>query len=47
MPGDIELMFHFCYGDSNHKHVIEPIDMGDMVDVANLLCARSQAADSI
>jgi hypothetical protein len=32
-------MFHFCYGDSNHKHVIEPIDMGDMTDVANRLCA--------
>ena len=37
VPADIELMFHFCYGDSNHKHVIEPIDMGDMVDVANRL----------
>jgi methionine synthase II (cobalamin-independent) len=40
VPGDVELMFHFCYGDSNHKHVIEPLDMGDMVDVANLLCAK-------
>jgi hypothetical protein len=39
VPTDIELMFHFCYGDSNHKHVIEPIDMGDMTDVANRLCA--------
>ena len=39
VPADIELMFHFCYGDSNHKHVIEPIDMGDMVDVANRLSA--------
>lgn len=38
VPADIELMFHFCYGDSNHKHVIEPIDMGDMIDVANRLC---------
>ena len=37
VPGDIELMFHFCYGDSNHKHVVEPTDMGDMVDVANSL----------
>src|SRR6478752_4476154 len=37
VPADIELMFHFCYGDSNHKHVIEPIDMGDMVDLANKL----------
>lgn len=37
VPADIELLFHFCYGDSNHKHVVEPIDMGDMVDVANQL----------
>lgn len=39
VPADIELLFHFCYGDSNHKHVIEPADMGDMVDVANRLSA--------
>lgn len=39
VPADIELLFHFCYGDSNHKHVIEPVDMGDMVDVANRLAA--------
>ena len=39
VPADIELLFHFCYGDSNHKHVVEPTDMGDMVDVANRLCA--------
>lgn len=39
LPSDIELMFHFCYGDSNHKHVVEPRDMGDMVDMANALCA--------
>jgi hypothetical protein len=39
VPIDIELLFHFCYGDSNHKHVIEPNDMGDMVDVANRLSA--------
>lgn len=39
VPAGIELMFHFCYGDSNHKHVVEPTDMNDMVDVANRLCA--------
>jgi hypothetical protein len=38
VPPGIELLFHFCYGDSNHKHVVEPVDMGDMVDVANRLC---------
>jgi hypothetical protein len=37
VPGDIELLFHFCYGDSNHRHVVEPTDMGDMVDLANRL----------
>ncbi len=37
VPADIELLFHFCYGDSNHKHVVEPRDMADMVDMANRL----------
>ena len=37
VPLDVELLFHFCYGDSNHRHVVEPIDMGDMVDLANQL----------
>jgi methionine synthase II (cobalamin-independent) len=37
VPADIELLFHFCYGDSNHRHVVEPIDMGDMVVLANYL----------
>jgi hypothetical protein len=37
VPADIELLFHFCYGDSNHKHVIDPTDMGDMVEMANRL----------
>jgi len=37
VPADIELMFHFCYGDSNHRHVVEPTDMADMVDMATRL----------
>lgn len=37
VPDDVELMFHFCYGDSNHKHVVEPCDMADMVEMANRL----------
>jgi hypothetical protein len=37
VPLDIELLFHFCYGDAKHKHAVEPIDMGDMVDMANHL----------
>jgi hypothetical protein len=37
VPADIELLYHFCYGDSNHRHVVEPTDMGDMVELANRL----------
>jgi hypothetical protein len=37
VPDDIELLFHFCYGDSNHRHVVEPTDMADMVAMANRL----------
>ena len=37
VPREIELLFHFCYGDSNHRHVVEPKDMGDMVEFANRL----------
>jgi hypothetical protein len=37
VPAGVELMFHFCYGDSNHRHVVEPTDMGDMVELANRL----------
>ncbi len=40
VPADIDLLFHFCYGDSNHRHVVEPIDMQDMVDMANRLRYR-------
>jgi hypothetical protein len=37
VPDDVELLFHFCYGDSNHRHVVEPTDMADMVELANRL----------
>ncbi|HLI20444.1 MAG TPA: hypothetical protein VKV32_04965 [Stellaceae bacterium] len=37
VPGDVDLLFHFCYGDNNHRHSVEPKDMGDMVDMANRL----------
>lgn len=39
VPDDIELLFHFCYGDNNHRHVVEPTDMADMVDMATRLTA--------
>jgi hypothetical protein len=37
VPSDVDLLYHFCYGDNNHRHSVEPIDMGDMVDMANRL----------
>jgi hypothetical protein len=35
VPHDIDLLYHLCYGDSGHKHVVEPTDMADMVEFAN------------
>lgn len=39
VPKDIDLLYHFCYGDAGHRHVVEPTDMGDMVELANRLSA--------
>ena len=35
VPANVDLLYHLCYGDSNHRHVVEPTDMGDMVEFAN------------
>lgn len=40
VPDDVDSMFHFCYGDAGHKHVVEPTDMVDMVEFANRLSTR-------
>ncbi len=45
VPADIDLLFHFCYGDAGHKHVVEPTDMGDMVEFANRLSRQVYPAD--
>jgi len=37
VPPDVDLLYHLCYGDSNHRHVVEPTDMADMVEFANRL----------
>lgn len=37
VPGDVRLMLHFCYGDANHRHAVEPSDMGDMVRMADAM----------
>jgi hypothetical protein len=40
VPGDIDLLYHLCYGDSGHKHVVEPTDMNDMVEFTNRLARQ-------
>lgn len=40
VPPDVDLLYHLCYGDSNHRHVVEPTDMGDMVEFANRLLGQ-------
>ena len=40
VPAAVDLLFHFCYGDAGHRHVVEPTDMADLVDYANRLSAQ-------
>ncbi|KIW91918.1 uncharacterized protein Z519_07888 [Cladophialophora bantiana CBS 173.52] len=40
IAGDVELGFHFCYGDFGHKHFIEPRDMAMMVRTAKAIRPR-------
>tara|TARA_R110002072_G_scaffold20535_20_gene74400 strand:+ start:1192 stop:2235 length:1044 start_codon:yes stop_codon:yes gene_type:complete len=35
VPAEADLLLHLCYGDSGHKHAVEPTDMSDMVEMAN------------
>jgi hypothetical protein len=42
VPAGVDLLYHFCYGDNNHRHSVEPIDMGDMVDMANRLTTATR-----
>jgi hypothetical protein len=37
VPGGAELLYHLCYGDSGHRHSIEPGSTADMVTFANRL----------
>ncbi|HEY3918989.1 MAG TPA: hypothetical protein VGL83_14435 [Stellaceae bacterium] len=35
VPRGVDLGYHFCYGDMNHRHSLEPRDMAIMVDLAD------------
>jgi len=37
IPSDVETGFHLCYGDTDHEHFLEPVDMTRLVEVANNL----------
>jgi SAM-dependent methyltransferase len=39
VPPDVQLGYHFCYGDAQHRHYKEPADAGRLVEVANALAA--------
>ena len=35
IPREVQLAFHLCYGDYEHKHFIEPVDTRLLVELAN------------
>ena len=37
IPNDMKIAFHLCYGDYDHRHFMEPADLGLLVDLANEL----------
>jgi hypothetical protein len=39
IPKDVELVFHLCYGDFNHKHSVEPSDLAMCVAFSNRVSA--------
>ena len=41
VPADVELGFHFCYGDANEQHFIEPTDTKNLVKFGNALFAAA------
>jgi len=42
VPDDVELGFHLCYGDMDAKHMLEPLNLGKAVELANLLLESAQ-----
>jgi len=39
VPHDVELGYHFCYGDVQHRHFTEPADATRLVEIADALSA--------
>ena len=41
IPRDIELGYHLCYGSPRDEHIVQPKDMGIMVEMANGIFSRA------
>jgi hypothetical protein len=39
VPDDVELGYHLCYGDWEHRHMVEPTDTSNLVEIANGIVA--------
>jgi hypothetical protein len=39
VPAGVELGYHLCYGDFEHRHSREPEDTGTLVEIANAIAA--------
>jgi hypothetical protein len=39
IPPEIDLLFHLCYGDNAHRHVVEPSSLEMPVELANAISA--------
>ena len=40
VPADVDLLYHFCYGDNNHRHSVEPQSARWLVEFANRLSTK-------
>ena len=47
VPRDVDLLYHFCYGNSNGRHSVEPSSTRDAVIVANRVAALLGSARPI
>ena len=41
VPDDVEVGFHLCYGDFQHRHFMSPRDLGVATEMANRLAAAA------
>jgi hypothetical protein len=41
VPGDVQVGIHLCYGDPGGKHVLQPKDLGLVVELANTIAAAA------